>query len=250
MLPQQTFADDAAIQKGLDQANGLYAQRSATNPQPIDQAIQLLQSLEGQADDSDLDYDILILESKAFYWKGFHTNTNNDKMAIFLQGRAKAEAAKSVNDGYAEAYYFAGINLGRWAEANGVLASLGKKGELEDYLNQSINHLTREGQSGETLDGYGPDRAFGLMYYKLPSLLGGSLDTSKSYLEKAYKNAPSFAINVVYYAQTLNAMGDAAGAKKILDDLLSKNPQTLNASRVPETLDELQLARDLRSKIE
>src|SRR4051812_47018784 len=76
--PSCSWADDEAVQNGLQQAKALFEKRSASNPAPIDEAIQLLSNVEGKADDSDLNYQVFIAESKALYWKGQHS-TNNDQ---------------------------------------------------------------------------------------------------------------------------------------------------------------------------
>lgn len=246
------FADDETVQKGLQDAKAEFEKRSATNPQPIDKAIAILNGLEGQADDSDLNYDVLILESRAIYWKGEHTADDTQRANIHADGQVKADAAKKVNDAYAEAYYYAGINLARWAEAKGILESLGRKDELVAYMNQTLNHNTRDDKSGETIDGYGPNRVFGRMYFKLPVIFGGSIEQSKKYLKKGFENAKDLALNVVYYAETLNSSSDTseqALAKKILDEMLAIDENSYNPSRLPENHEEFELGRKLRAQM-
>ena len=246
------FASDESVKKGLEEATASFARRSSVDPRPIDQALSVLQSVEGQADDSDLNYDVLILESRAYYWKGVHVVSNDDKMKIHDLGVKAAERARSSNGDYAEAYYYAGINLARWGEAKGVLASLSRKGELENYMNQSMSHATRDEQPGKSIDGNGADRVLGRMYFKLPGIFGGSHDKSVFHLKRAMAAAKNVALNVVYYAETLSSGNgqEKALAKQILDELLASDPQSLNANRIPETLDEFQLARKLRKEIE
>jgi len=246
------LASDESVKKALDDANAQFARRSSVDPRPTDEALAILQRAEGQADDSDLNYDVYILESRAYYWKGVHVASNDDKMTVHDLGVKAAEKAKAINADYAEAYYFAGINLGRWGEAKGVLASLSRKGELENYMNQALSHPTRDDQPGKSLDGNGADRVLGRLYFKLPGIFGGSHDKSVFHLKRAVGAAKDLALNIVYYAETLSSgnASEKALAKQLLDEMLSKDPFTYNTQRVPETLDEFQLARKLRAEID
>jgi hypothetical protein len=245
------FATDEEVTAGLQEAQTLYQQRSATQLDSINKAIQILEGLEGKAEDTDLAYDVLILESRAYYWKGNHTSDLDQKMELHLKGQAKADEAKGLDDSYAEGYYYAGLNLGRWGEAKGVLASLGRKNELIAYMNQTISHPTRQGQLGKTLDGYGASRVLGRLYFKLPTLFGGSYKESVKHLKEAYTQAKDLALNVVYYAETLStgSSSEKALANQILDELLAQNRSTYNPNRTPETIEEFELAEKLKKEI-
>lgn len=248
-----SFADDGAGQTPearFEKAHQLFAQRSATDPAPIDQALKDLAALEHDPQDSDTKYKVLILESRAFYWKGQHVTSNDEKMDLFAQGQQKADDAVTLNERYAEGYYYAGINLARWGEAKGIIQSLFKKDQLIKYMNQAIDRSTMDGQDGESIDGFGPHRVFGRMYQKLPSLFGGSHSESVKHLDKAYNGARNVALNVVYFAETLNAgnQGEKAQARKILDELLTHTPEEFN-DRIPESKDEFAMAQKLRKEI-
>ena len=245
------FAGDAELRQQYDKALGFFQQRSARNLNTIDQALRTLSQIEGKAADSDLNYDIYILESRCLYWKGSHQVNNDDKMFTHDLGMQKAEKARTIDDGYAEAYYYAGINLARWGEAKGILASLSRKGELESYMQQTLAHRTRDDQSGQVIDGFGPDRVFGRMFFKLPGLFGGSLEKSLFHLKKATQAAKNLPLNIVYYAESLSSGSyeQKAMARQLLDELLSNSPQTYNPDRVPENVEEFELARKLRNEI-
>ncbi|MEO7163943.1 MAG: hypothetical protein ABI041_13570, partial [Bdellovibrionia bacterium] len=156
-LTNISFAHEALAEKSFDDAMAAFSQRSASNPAPIEEALSILTSLENKSDDADVNYDVLILKSRVYYWKGLHAAANKEKMAVHELGQNAAEAAKKINDGYADAYYFAGINLARWGEANGIVQSLFKKDQLMKYMNDAMDRPTRDGQAGESIDGYGPD---------------------------------------------------------------------------------------------
>lgn len=250
------FADDAAIQKGITEASLLYTQRSAVDSKPIDEMLTKLATLEGKAENADLNYRVLILEARALYWKGGHTSATEDKISIHALGQSKADQAKQLNSTYADGYYYAGTNLARWAEAKGVFASLSRKNELMQYMNNAMSRTTMpdtngDSQPGDSIDGDGPYRVLGRIYFALPAIFGGSHTESVKALSKAYNDAKNVALNGVYYAETLYAGNstEKSQAKQILDDLLLKDPTTYNSVRGPETLEEFELARKLRAKM-
>jgi hypothetical protein len=247
-----SFANEALALKSFDDAQVAFSHRSSNNPAPIEEALAILGSLENKSDDADVNYDIYILKSRAFYWKGTHAATDKEKMAIHELGQNAAEAAKKVNDGYADAYYFAGINLARWGEANGIIQSLFKKDQLMQYMHDAMDRPSRDGQAGESVDGYGPDRTLGRVYFKLPALFGGSHSQSVTLLKRSLEDkAYPVALNTLYYAEALNdgSGAEKALAKQVLDELLSQDPSTFNPARVPESLDEFEQAKQLRAKI-
>ncbi len=236
-------------QELYEQAMTAFAGRE--NLAEVDRSLALLEQAAQVAVDADLKYDILILASRNLYWKGNHQKTDAEKMAVFEVAMEKATAAKELNDDYSEAYYFYGISLGKWGLAKGVMASLGRRKELQSNAEGAIERTTRDGRAGEELDGYGPNRTLGYMFYKLPSFAGGNRERALQLLEEAVVKAPTLVLNTVYLAEVLasGSANDKARARKLLDELLKKDPTKLDPNRVPEAKEELALARQLRKEI-
>lgn len=251
-FPSFCSADDLLVKESLGKAQSLYHQRDSKNlnPNPIDQEIDILQSLEGKADDDDLNYKVLIAESIALYWKGTHSHA--DKLKLHSVGLDKAKAAIQLNSLYADGYYFAAIHLARWVEAVGIVESLGKKTELEGYIQNVQTRESIDSTPGEQIDGWGINRLLGMIQFKVPAALGGSRKNSLRYLKEAYEKAPEFAINFVYYAEVLmaGAPNEKEEANKILLKLLQQDPKQMNQNRIPETLEEFELAKDLRQSLD
>lgn len=250
VLSSAVYASDSAALKLYGEAETAYKGRA--DLQNIEKALSLLDQALKEVVGTDLRYDILILKSRALNYKGTQQKTDEARMQLHEAGYNVANEAKQVDDSYAEAYFYYGINLGRWAEAKGVLASLGRKKELIGSAESAAERVTREGDSGETIDSFGPARVLGRIYFKLPSWAGGDNEKSLEYLKTAYENGSENALGVVYYAETL-AAGTAeqkALAKSILDKLLANDPKTYNPARVPETIEEFELARALRKKLD
>ena len=139
-----SFADEAAAKQAYEKAKSLFAQRSAASTRSVDEAISILGVAEGQAESKELKYDILILESRALYFKGTHAQGDGAKKEIHSLGQAKADAAEAVSSEFSEAPFFAGINLARWGEANGIIASLSKVPALKKYMAKAIERVTRD----------------------------------------------------------------------------------------------------------
>lgn len=247
-LSHPAKADDAAARQGFERGKALFAQRSSTSTKNIDDALSALAGAESQAQDKELKYDILILEARALYFKGTHTDGASNKKDIHSRGQAKADAAEALTSDYAEAPYYAGVNLARWGEANGIISSLTQVPTLKKYMSSVQDRSTRDGADGETIDGFGPHRTLGRMYKKLPGAFGGSHSQSVAELDKAVKGDPTCALNTVYLADTLIKDGNSneqTEGRNLLGDLLAKDPNALNRDRVAETNDEFQLARDV-----
>lgn len=242
-------ADDAAAKAKFEQAKALYEGRQ--DLAKVDQAIQVLAQAEGLAADAELKYDILILHARSLYWKGQHQKSDDAKKPVFLAAKDKADAARRLTDDYSEAPYYAGISLARWAEANGVVESIQRKGELIKYMNDAKDaaRSTRDGAGGEEIDGYGPARVLGRMYHKLPAMLGGDRAESLKYLRLAVAKADNYVLNVLYLVDTLSKGGAAerAESSKLLNELLARDINSFAKDRQPETLEELQLARDYQN---
>jgi hypothetical protein len=245
-------ADDATAQQLLTKAQALYENRGQGDElQNAKDAITTLATAAQDAVSSDLKYDILILSARTYYWQGMHTTGDDAKKPIYLAGQQVADQAAQLNDSYAEAHYYAGINLARWAEANGIVASISHKGQLITYMQKAsdITRTTRDGSDGETVDGYGPDRVLGRMYQKLPGVLGGDHNLAVTYLRKTVANAPKLSLNVVYLCDSLykGSSAEKAEGKATLTALLQNDPTVFGQSldRVPETIEEFKLAQDL-----
>jgi hypothetical protein len=239
-------ANASDAQALYDQAVADYAARGdlARN----EAAIQKLEQAKGLDASTDLKYAVHILLSRAYYWKAMNVTGVEPKKQWFEVAMNVANDAKRVSDDYAEAYYYAAIARGRWAEANGIVASLRYSSELMGNCAAAQERITMEGEPGESVDSYGPARTLGRVYDKLPGFAGGSREKAFRYLKEAATNGPEHALNVVYYAEILNSgsQADKVYARELLDRLLATPPEQLNPDRLPEMVEEYAEARALR----
>ena len=244
-----SFADDDAARAKLAEAKLQYAKRF--DMAALDASHHSLAlALEAVAS-PDLKFEVLVFDSRVLYAKGSKTVGDKNKIVVYAQALNQAAEAKAVNPNLAEAYFWYAANLGRWAEANGILASLKRKKELIENTEAVYDRETQDAKPGEDYEDRGADRILGRLYFKLPGFAGGSQEKALRYLSVAYEKGRQYALNVVYYAETLYAGGaaDKDRARQILDELLSHDPAAYHPNRVPETLEEFDMARKLRSEM-
>ena len=249
------FAADLAKAKSLFAARG---QSLAS----VQEAATLLDSIVNSAPNATAKFEAQILASRAYYWIGGHVTEKAQKLSSYLAGKKRGDDARATNSECAEGYYYAAINLGKWGLTNGIFDSLKESGNLEALAKEAKEYDTCLGDSagspGESIDGYGPDRTLGKMYFKLPPVNPygptGSRTQALFSLERAVKNAntPStrVALNTVYLAEVLKAGSSAekARGKQLLVDLIStveRDPSAFNPNRIPESMDEIAEAKDL-----
>lgn len=202
-------------------------------------------------------YDALVLQSRCTYYVGMKARTDDDKIKIFGLAKNFAEQAKQYQKDRAEAFYFYAINLGRWAEANGILKSLGERHNLRRNSEAVLTKIAaEEGKTypGKEYDGWGANRTLGRMYFKLPGMFGGDNQKAERYLREAVEKMSAEypnSLNIVYLAEVLVANGKKAEARKLLDDLIryELEPAKYNPKRVPETVDDIKEAKTLRKDL-
>jgi len=258
LLACVSFADQ------LEDATDLYLNRGdvlfEANPQQA--AVQLADEIISLASASS-SYEAKILVAKAAYFKGSALTEKSAKLAAFEQGIVSARNAIALgkkSGDPADGYFYAGTNLGRWAQTNGVMASLARKDELAQYMKDSMSRLAQSGMPGASLEGYGPHRLLGRMYFKLPSFAGGNIELSLQHLEIAYQKGyvdalegEKFALGAVFYAESLIKAGRKDQARAILDDILQydeTNVDELNeVCEFEAVYEDLPLAKQLRSTL-
>lgn len=244
-------ADEDPGLPAFREAKALFAARAESGKAEA-AASKALESVAAAADPA-VKYDALILASQSYYYWAGHTDDNGQKKERFNLGMAQAKAAQELGKREtaladpAESYFWYGLNLGQWAQANGVVASLGRKNELIGAFRDTLARKSRDGAAGEVYDGYGTYRALGRLYFKLPSFAGGSRARALEFLRKSVAGDGSYVIGWLYLAETLadGNESERTEAKALLNDLVKRDPATMNPERAPENIEEMERARKL-----
>ncbi len=213
----------------------------------------------------------LIKESASYYFVGDATSDTAGKITAFLKGEGIADqAAKILGNNIdvpsvqtpalnalkaslkpeelgllGDALYYRAINLGQWGQANGVISSLSKWGELRHNL-EIIDTL------GLTaIHDYGSSRVLGRAYTKLPSLAGGDYKKALKLLSNAVSKTlvpgqiySRDGYNNIYYADVLHELGNDDKARAILTAFVKGDPNTINPATVPELTEAQKEAKD------
>lgn len=233
---------DSVNQGKFEEAKTLYAQRA--NAGKIEQAIGLLDEAEAGTADTDLQYDVLILNARAVYWLGAHAEGEENKRVFFERSYKKAAAAKELFPNFSEGPYFYGLALSRWMEQVPEWRAYLRLDELTENLISAANKKTRAGKFGGFIDGLGPYRILGKIDMAQSRRAAGLKK-----LGDAYAHAKDYVLNAVFYAEALDGQGDRERACAVLKELLANDPRTLNPERIAETVEEWPEALELHGKM-
>lgn len=171
-------------------------------------------------------------ESQALYYFGGFQSSDNKKKEVYNKGVEAAKEAftilgankEATKTERAEAHYFYAINLGKWAEANGVLASLSRWPELKEQLD-IIDSLDK------SVEEYGSLRTRARVLHKLP--FGDKADA-----EKLLEQAASLTMNETF------GIGNNTTANLYYLDILAKNRKAEKFCEVYAGMEELSKASD------
>ncbi len=187
-----------AARSPLERAEAAYEQRA--NPEQARAAMQLFAEA-AKADPKS--YDALWRGARACYFYGEYTRakaSGDEKMTLFQDGIGRAKAAVALDPKGVEGHFWLGVLYGVYGEAKGIFKSLSLVPSIKQEMKtcQDLN---------PAVEGYGPDRVLGRMYYKLPWFKGGDNKKSIHYLEASLKGAPTNALTRLYLAETYKDEG-------------------------------------------
>ena len=158
--------------------------------------------------------------AKASYFLGTFARSeapDAEKLAIFDAGITLAKEAVALRPKGVEGHFWLGVLYGVYGEAKGIFKSLALvplvKGEMQTCL-----------ELDPAVEGWGPDRTLGRVFFKLPWFKGGDNKKSIAHLEKSLAGAPTNALTRLYLAETLRAEGQKARAVELLRGILAMTP--------------------------
>ncbi len=222
------FAANAAT---VEEAKNLFENRGV-NPANAEAAANIFNTLSTSTSDQKEKAIYKVKEAQAIYYFGGFQANDNKKKEVYNRGVEAAKAAFTILDSNkdasksekAEAHYFYAINLGKWAEANGVLSSLSRWPELKEQLD-IIDSLDN------SVEDFGALRTRARALHKLP--FGDKADAEKL-LEDAFN-------------KTLNdnfGIGSNTTANLYYLDILAKNRKSEKFCEVFSGMEELSKASD------
>ncbi len=240
-----------------EEALKLWSQRDIK--QNMERALQLFEELHTKAP-TNLEYLTYLTQGYYFMGAGF-TDDTDEKKAYFEKGRLFGEKGLMTNaefkkrfekDGMeksldsvtvneATVLFWAASNLGSWARANGVMSSLGYKGQIQAMITRT------EALNANVFYG-GVQRYWGAFYSLAPGLAGGDMEKSKAAFEKALQLEPNYLGTKVLMAETyLVKKDDKTKFEAVLKEVLAAKAD--HPQYGPENKIEQQKAQRLLKKV-
>jgi tetratricopeptide (TPR) repeat protein len=158
--------------------------------------------------------------ARAAYFYGTYARADapdSEKMAIFDTGIDLAKQAVALAPKSVEAHFWLGVLYGVYGEAKGIFKSLSLVPSIKQEMQTCL-------EIDPSVEGYGPDRVLGRMYYKLPWFKGGDNKKSIAHLEKSLAGAPTDALTKLYLAETYKSEGMKAKAVEELKAIIGMTP--------------------------
>ena len=168
--------------------------------------------------------------ARAAYFYGEYTEaaaSDSAKMAIYSAGIALAKEAVALAPKGVEGHFWLGVLDGVYGEAKGIFKSLALVPEIKQEMKTCL-------ELDPAVEGYGPDRVLGRLYYKLPWFKGGSTKKSITFLEKSLAGAPTNALTKLYLAESYKSEGMKAEAVKQLQEIVAMTPDPRWAPEHPQ----------------
>lgn len=177
--------------------------------------------------------------SRSYRWRGDLARSSDEKLAAYRESQRWAEKAIEADPESVGGHLMLGIAYGRIGETQGVMKSLSLISPIKSEMNRV---LSRDPQNDTA------HHVLGVLYRKVPGLMGGSTKKSIELLETAVHLNPASTSHLLELAQSYIEKGNEDRARDSLKTLLAiSNP----ADRVQSKLDRAEaekLLADLSSR--
>ncbi len=210
VLSSEPLGQDVATL--LQEAEQFYQEREA--PEQAERAIEIYHLI--------LELDPLQTEalwklSRSLHWKGDRSQSKAKKLKAYKEAERHAKAAVLLDAESVGAQLMLGISYAQVAETQGPLKSIA----LVTRIKKAMDAVLREEPENDVAH-----HVWGVLYRKLPGLMGGSIKLSIAHLKKAIHENPRRTRHYLELARSLYEEGKKGEALVNLKKLLKiKNPE-------------------------
>ncbi|MDC4223909.1 MAG: tetratricopeptide repeat protein [Candidatus Manganitrophus sp.] len=150
--------------------------------------------------------------SRSFKWRGDIASSSEEKMTYYKQGETWAKRAIEVNPQSVGGHLMLGIAYGRIGETQGVMKSLSLISPIKNEMNAVLEREPSNDVAHHVL---------GVLYRKVPGLMGGSIKKSIEALQEAIRLNPAGTGPYLDLARSYLEKGKKDEAKASLEKLLA-----------------------------
>jgi tetratricopeptide (TPR) repeat protein len=176
--------------------------------------------------------------SRSFRWQGDIASSSDEKLAHYKEGETWAKRAIEVNPQSIEGHLMLGIAYGRIGETQGVMKSL----SLISPIKNEMNAVLQKDPSNDAAH-----HVLGVLYRKVPGLMGGSIKKSIQALEEAVRLNPASTLSHLDLAKSYLEKGKKEEAKVALEKLLAIDPPSDRVQSKRDRAEAKALLADLQS---
>lgn len=150
--------------------------------------------------------------SQSFRWQGDIASSSEEKLGRYKEGERWAKRAIEVNPQSIGGHLMLGIAYGRIGETQGVMKSL----SLISPTKKEMNAVLESDPSNDVAH-----HVLGVLYRKVPGLMGGSIKKSIEALQEAVRLNPASTPSYLDLAKSYLEKGEKEKASATLEKLLS-----------------------------
>ncbi len=149
--------------------------------------------------------------SRSFRWRGDVASSSKEKLGHYKEGERWAKRAIEVNSQSIGGHLMLGIAYGRIGETQGVMKSL----SLISPIKSEMNAVLAKDPSNDVAH-----HVLGVLYRKVPGLMGGSIIKSIEALQEAVRLNPAGTTSYLDLAKSYLEKGKKEEARRSLENLL------------------------------
>ncbi len=176
--------------------------------------------------------------SRSFKWRGDSASSSEEKLAHYKEGERWARRAIEADPQGIGGHLMLGIAYGRIGETQGVMKSL----SLISPIKQEMNAVLAKDPSNDVAH-----HVLGVLYRKVPGLMGGSIRKSIEELREAVRSNPDSTVHYLEMAKSYLEKGKDDDARASLEKLLAIDHPSDRVQSKKDRAEAQKLLADLQS---